>query len=813
MGFLFQSTVLSGIIAIGQVFHGSNFPQQVSPELFKQLEKSYKSESRKSSSEFNRYLADSSIASKQEILDTTDSTDTIKDSLTKTDLSKKQKLSVYEKMILGEKVNPDSLLSTLSVYGYDVFKNSRPSTFAPNDNSAVPSDYPINTDDEINVMLWGRINEEYHLKVGRDGTINIPRIGPISVAGLTFESTKRNILDRVNKIEGVKATISMGALRSIGVYIVGEVSSPGYYTVSALSNVTNALFAAGGPTKNGSLRNVQLKRNGQRIANFDFYDFLMSGQDKTGYRLQSGDVIIVPIIQSMAAVVGNVRRNALYELNGKTSLENIISLAGGTTPSAWTNKIQIERFSKNQHRIVLDLDSCNGKIPEFEVQDGDIIKIFPILDMDNNAVYLNGNVQRPGKYQFKEGIRLRDIIKNYDAILPETYYDYAVIYRFEPPRYSSNIIPINLKKAMDDNNSSDNIILKPKDQIFIYNREIFEPDRYVFIDGAVTKPGKYKFLDNMKIRDIVLQAGGLKDEASSIRGELYRRKNLNTERISIEKVDFCVECAMGDSSADNLYLQKSDHVFIRSKMGWEEERKVLLKGQVVYPGTYVLYEGETLGDLIKRAGGFKDDAYLAAAVFTRKSVKEIETKRMEEYNHQLETDIVKLSTEIAAKESPESAKELLAQQMALKEKLNVASGTGRVVIDIRNEKNYEDFSLEDGDEVYIPRNLNTVSVLGEVYNPSTFMYDNKNIKVNHYLESAGGFKESSDRKHVYIIKANGSIITNKKVNVFAAPLEPGDVVVVPQKLKYANGQKVFTQIVNAISSIVGVVAIIVALKK
>ncbi len=543
----------------------------------------------------------------------------------------------------------------------------------------------------------------------------------------------------------------------------------------------------------------------------------MSGQDKTGYRLQSGDVIVVPIIQSMAAVVGNVRRNALYELNGKTSLEDIITLAGGTTPSAWTNKIQIERFNKNQHRIVLDLDSCNGKIPEFDVQDGDIIKIFPILDMDNNAVYLSGNVQRPGKFQFKEGIRLRDIIKNYDAILAETYYEYAVIYRYEPPTYMSNIIPFNLKKAMEDKNSLDNIILKPRDQILIYSRDFFEPDRYVFIDGAVTKPGKYKLLDNMKVRDIILQAGGLKDEASPIRGELYRRKNLNVERISIEKVDFCIECAMADSSVDNLYLQKSDHVFIRSKMGWEEERKVSLKGQVVYPGTYVLYEGETLGDLVKRAGGFKDDAYLAAAVFTRKSVKEFETKRMEEYSRQLETDIMKLSAEIAAKNNPEEAKDLLAQQMALKEKLKTASGTGRVVIDIRNEKNYDDFSLEDGDEIFVPRNLNTVSVLGEVYNPSTFKYDIKNLTVNYYIESAGGLKESSDKKHVYIIKANGSIITNKKTNVFITALEPGDVVVVPQKLKYANGQKVFAETVQAISNtavaLAAVIGLIVALKK
>jgi protein involved in polysaccharide export with SLBB domain len=328
---------------------------------------------------------------------------------------------------------------------------------------------------------------------------------------LTFESTKRNILDRVGKIEGVNVTVSMGSLRSIGVYIVGEVVSPGYYTISALSNVTNALFAAGGPSKSGSLRNVQLKRNGKKIASFDFYDFLMSGHDRTGYRLHSGDVIVVPMVQSMAAVVGNVRRNALYELNGKTSLEEIIKLAGGIMPSAWTNKIQIERFNKNQNRVVLDLDSCkNEKLPKVEIADGDIIKIFPVLDKDNNAVFLSGNVLRPGKYQYKEGMRVRDLITDFNSILPETYFDYAVIYRFEPPSYISNLIPFNLKKAIEDGSSSDNYQLKPKDKIMVYSKDFFEPDRYVFIDGAVTKPGKYKMLDNMKVRDLILQAGGLK---------------------------------------------------------------------------------------------------------------------------------------------------------------------------------------------------------------------------------------------------------------------------------------------------------------
>jgi len=246
-------------------------------------------------------------------------------------------------------------------------------------------------------------------------------------------------------------------------------------------------------------------------------------------------------------------------------------------------------------------------------------------------------------------------------------------------------------------------------------------------------------------------------------------------------------------------------------MGWEEERKVFLKGQIVYPGEYILYEGETLGDLIKRAGGIKDDAYLAAAMFTRRSVKEFENKRMEEYSKQLETDIMKLSAEIAAKDNSAEAQELLKQQMALKEKLKMSSATGRVVIDLRNEKNYDDFALEDGDTLEIPRNLNTVSVLGEVYNPSTFKYDIRNASVASYIEAAGGIKENADKKHIYVIKANGSITTNKTVKIMSAVLEPGDAVVVPQKLKYTNGHKIFVETVDSVFKIATLLATIITL--
>jgi protein involved in polysaccharide export with SLBB domain len=233
------------------------------------------------------------------------------------------------------------MLKNLPIFGHNLFSKARLTSFNSSESFVVPADYPVNVGDEINIMLWGRINEEYKLPVSRDGSINIPRIGPVPVAGSTFNSMHNNLLERIKKIEGINATISRGQLRTSGGYIVGEVKSPGFYTISALSNVTNALFAAGGPTTDGSLRNIQLKRNGTLVSNVDFYDFLLSGTDRSSLRLQPGDVINVPVTKSMVAVAGNVRRSALYEIRGKTNLQDILTLAGGFTPSAWVNKIQI----------------------------------------------------------------------------------------------------------------------------------------------------------------------------------------------------------------------------------------------------------------------------------------------------------------------------------------------------------------------------------------------------------------------------------------------------------------------------------------
>jgi polysaccharide biosynthesis/export protein len=725
--------------------------------------------------------------------------------------------SMYEYILRNKIIDPDSIIKDLPVFGHDVFRNIKSLSFTPENNLATPADYIVGAGDEINILVWGRMNEEYKLKVDREGRINIPHQGPVAVAGMPFTVMEKTVLDRIQSIEGVQASVTMGDLRSISVFMVGDVKSPGMYTLSSLSNVTNAIFAAGGPNKRGSLRNIHLKRNGSVIATIDFYDFLLAGKDNAGTRLKSGDVIVVPIVKKMAAIAGNVRRSALYEIRQGDRLKDLIALAGGISPAAWTNRIQIERFQDNQYQIVLDVEADkNQDVPSCNIEDGDIVKIFPIVLKDDNAVYLSGNVYRPGKYEYKTGMKVTDIIPDFKSLLPETYFEYAIILRKDPPGFLDRLIPFNLEKAINGKTGTDNMPLQPRDAVIIYSRDYFEPDRTVYIGGAVNNPGKQKILDNMKVRDLIIQAGGLLEEASDDKGELYRRV-FDKEIVATQKIEFNVRLSLIGDEKNNIELKKYDMVYIRSKKGWEEEKRVSLKGEMTYPGEYILLKGETLGSLIERAGGFTIDAYLPAATLTRVSVKDLERKRNEDYVNRLQSDALTMTTEMVAKQQQAGdVQNLLLQQQQLMNRMRNGETAGRVVIDMTTKKSYDDFLLEDGDSLFVPKKTGTVSVIGEVYNPATFRIESGSMPAKFYVELAGGAKPNADMKKIYVIKANGSVVTNRSTDIMEYALCPADAIVVPQKVEYKNNFKVFmeslTSIVQISSLFLSIATIWIAIK-
>jgi protein involved in polysaccharide export with SLBB domain len=757
----------------------TNTFSQVDLERLKKLQERYQ---KSKPSESSRLLS-GIIEEEQQATKSTQDDSLAYDSITVEVPQEEKEVSLYKNLIDDSIINPDSILKNIDIFGHSVFLKEETPFTEIDEQISVPADYHISPGDEVNVLIWGRINEEFHLTVDRNGRINIPRIGPVSVAGLPFNTMKNNIIKRIENIEGVQATISMGTLNNIRIFIVGEVNYPGQYTLSALTNAINAIFAAKGFSKHGSMRNVTLKRNGRTIKKFDFYEFLLSGNNFGRTRLKSGDVIFVPIIKKMAAIAGNVRRSALYELKGKTTLKDLINLAGGLTPAAWVNRIQIERFVENEQQVVFDLHaSSSADLPDFTIEDGDIVKIFPVVDLDKNAVYLSGNVLRPGKYELHENMRVTDLINDYEQLLPETYFDYAIIRRKEPPSFAERIISFNLGNILEDNSSEENHFLKPLDDIIIYNKEHFQPDRTVSIDGAVTYPDTYKLLENMTIKDLILEAGGLREDASIERGELYKRE-LSHDSVHTVKIDFIISEAMNNNPSHNHTLTKLDYLYIRRKKGWEEKQIITLIGEFNFPGEYIILENETLGDLITRAGGFKPEAYLAAAILTRQAVKELEKKRTEEYISQLEMDIVTMTTEMTSRGTPNAeVMTLLDQQKKLLEKLKRVEPIGRVVIDFEKPENYQNLQLEDGDFLYVPKNHNTVSVLGEVFNPSTFVLEKDNASVYHYTQLAGGYKETANEKDVYVVKANGTVRTKKMVRLSRYNLESGDAVVIPIKL-------------------------------
>ena len=710
--------------------------------------------------------------------------------------------SAYKTMFRGEILHPDKLLGDLDVFGLSVFRNAGPTDLAKAPFSPVPVDYPVASGDEIVLLLWGRINEEVRLTVGRDGTVRVPRIGPVPVAGLPFKTMRSNLLDRIQNIEGVQASVSMGTLRDVRVFVVGELVRPGQYTLGALTTVTTALFAAGGLSQRASLRRIKLVRGHKTIRVFDFYDFLLSGNSFSDIRLKNDDVIQVPIANSMAGIVGNVRRSALYELKGKTSLKDMVALAGGLIPAAWINRIQIERFDNNDTRIVLDIQApADALLPDFDIIDGDLIKIFPVVEFDKNAVYLSGNVLRPGKYELHAQMRVSDLVQDHTNLLQETYLDYAVLRRSSPPTYAECLISINLGAVLDDPASPDNYLLEPGDHVIIYHHDFFEPDRSVYISGAVTTPGQYRLLENMHIKDLILEAGGLRDNASETRGELYKRI-LRADSVHTSKIAFGVKLAMQGSPEHDLPLGKSDRVFIRQKQGWESTRTIVLQGEFVYSGTYVLMEGETLAEVIERAAGFTPDAYLDAAIFSRPSVKMFEARKNREYISRLRFDIAGVTTEMAQGNSTEEVVALLQQQQTLLQTLLEFEPVGRVVMDLHSLSSYRDFEIEDGDILYVPKRQNTVSVIGEVYNPATFVLDRDNPATHHYIDIAGGYNERANKDGVYVIKANGSVTTRRGRKLLGSVLYPGDAVVVPFDIPKGIGKfKVFMQTLLAITDL------------
>ncbi|MBI5026937.1 MAG: SLBB domain-containing protein [Nitrospirae bacterium] len=748
----------------------------------------------------------------------------------KTVISTEGRKSLFDRYRVVEKYQ--NVSTELMPFGYEFFTGATVKVLTQRQDIPVPSDHVVGPGDEVKILLWGRVNAQYNLVIDRDGNITIPQVGPLTVAGMRFGTMKNYLMEQAEQIVGANINVTMGALKSISIFVLGEARKPGSYTIGSLSTITDALILAGGPTEIGSLRNIQLKRKDKTIAVLDFYDLLLKGDKSQDKVLQAGDVIFVPTSGPLVGIAGNVKRPAIYELKDRFDLMSFFDIAGGIVPTAYTQQIQVERIQKNERQVFVDInDKDLTKAKDFMLQDADLVKVFSIVDKDVNAVYLYGNLKRPGKYEYKLGMKVKDLIKDSDELLPETHFEYALVKRLNPPGLETQLIPFNLGKVLLNDDDTNNIELKPQDSIYVFSKWLFKDKPLVTVEGEVRKSGRFNLAENTRVKDAILLTGGLTKDAYLQKGEIIR---LNEKR-EVSRIYFDVGLAMAEDPKENILLQDEDRIFVRKIPDWRKERLVSINGEVNFPGKYIITRGEKLSSLIERAGGFTDKAYRKGALFTRESIMTLQQKMLDEYVDKLEKDMfIRGGEEVAVALTPEDAKikqEDLKRKKEFITKLRSIKAKGRMVIHLASLEKFResklDIELEDGDALFIPERPGSVNVIGAVYNQTAFLYDPE-VSISRYISMSGGPTENADKKRIYILKVDGSAMPPDEISGWGihwsdkdyrwevadyskTGLDPGDTIVVPEKMEkvaWLKEVKDITQIIFQIAVTAGVLIVL-----
>jgi len=593
------------------------------------------------------------------------------------------------------------VMRTLPRFGTSFFRQA-PSTFAPVTAVPVGPDYVIGPGDEIRISIWGMIEGQWSVTVDRDGNLNLPQAGVIGAAGLTFAQLQEAIKKEYSRYyTNFDLNVTMGQLRTILVYVVGNARRPGAYTVSSLATLVNALLVSGGPSNTGSMRNIEVRRNGKVITTFDMYDMLLKGDTTNDIRLMPGDVIFIGEVGPLVGVVGNVKRPGLYEIKERVKLGDLIDMAGGLTGQSFKGRVQIMRVEDRRYLTLVegDLDTLGADfMQKFAVQDGDIVRLFPVA-RSTSIIHITGPVATPGEYAIEPGIT--------------------------------------------------------------------------------------------KLSEVISRAGGLSYMASN-QAEITRvtvtQQGPVTQHLLVD-----LEKAMKGDPKNDIPLEMNDYIFVRAVPEWDLYTTVTISGEVKYPGTYTIKKGETLSDLIERAGGYTSRAFLPGAIFTRESVRISQQQSINEMVQRLERELYTASAAgTASSLTSEDAKlvEMETQQKRrMLDVLRQTRATGRVVIRLEDpptllKKTPYDLVLEEGDRLHIPREAQTVNVAGNVLNPSSFVYE-PYTTYEYYIQKAGGYGTNADRGKVYILKADGSAV---RVGHLKKPsyLERGDTIIVPEKIQVVS---------------------------
>ncbi len=693
-------------------------------------------------------------------------------------------------------------VAALKPFGYDLFEPHEGS-FDPPMTGPVPPDYVLGPGDSVKVQLYGNVNGIYEHEVTRDGTLNLPEIGPVNVSGIPFSEFRRDVNRRVEEmLIGTQVSVTMGQLRTIRIFVLGDVNQPGSYVVSSLATISSALYRSGGISRVGSLRKIQLKRSGRLVATLDLYDLLLRGDTSGDRRLRPGDVIFVPPIGDTVSVSGAVKRPAIYETRGQATLDDVIRIAGGLAPDAFAQRTRVERISDSGERKVFSVDLSSSAAGDTTVRAGDILLVPEVLPDLSDSVTLSGFVQRPGPYEWRAGMRLTDLIASSDELKPGVDTEYVLIRREGEPGQPIRALSANLKAALESPSGPQNVRLEPRDTVHVFSlamgrqrvieplleelktqATVDDPARHVQIAGNVRAPGTYPLEPGMRISDLVRAGGNLTEAAYSLEAELTRYSKVAGDGRQIEtlKIDLGA-IRQGDTLAD-LLLREHDYLIVSRTPDWDTQWTVSLEGEVQFPGRYRVRPGETLAEVIQRAGGFTDRAFPEGAVFLRESLREQEQEQIETLARRLEADVASLSLQ-TARDGPT---ETLTTGRVLLDQLRETEAVGRLVIDLDSsamDGNDASATVEmrDGDRLLVPQRPSVVTVLGEAQQNTSHLYRD-GLSRDDYIEMSGGLTRRADRRMIYVVRANGAVVAGRGSRwlgrVGRTEIRPGDTIVVP----------------------------------
>ncbi|MCG6449491.1 SLBB domain-containing protein [Vibrio parahaemolyticus] len=787
----------------------------------------------------------------------------------------------------------------LKRFGLDLFAGS-PSTFAPISDVPVPANYTVGAGDEIIVQLFGKDNETHRLRVNRAGTINFPSLGPVNVAGMHFSDVRDSLTQRVKEqMIGVRSDISLGELRTMQVFVMGDAYKPGAYTVSALTTISQAIYYSGGFGESGALRDIQLKRDGKIIRKLDMYDLLLKGDASNDVRLLPDDVVLIGSVNDTVSIEGEINRPAIYEVKAGETYQQLIQMAGGFTANAHVEQLEIKRYASHGAREALTLDFNKTQDRQSKVKNGDVIKILKKSEELTRYVQIEGDVRHPGYVEWHQSLRIADLFKSVDSAFNSTAdVNYAVVVREINPQRDIEVFQLSLANAILSPGSQDNLKLHSRDRILVFNRfnnedldtlatqesvskaktleqaqeqaeleqqkeqevmsssvavshsangtlnnqsttEQAKPAKIIFrgkeiteedfeklkqntrrtllapvllqlqqqsrlglapqiaeVFGEVKHPGRYPITPRMTVSTLIEAAGGLTYNAFTINAELARTAiNSADERayIDVERID--LRKAIQGSASDDAIIVGRDRLNILEKPNVKLQSTVTLQGEVRFPGTYTVRQGETLNELLERAGGLTEFAHPQGAIFTREALRLQEQKLLNQYAADMRKETAKKT--FRADSNIGSVISDPEKTLAFVEEASRSKALGRMVVQLNRILKGErsaDFMLEDGDFLFVPTFRNTVSIMGEVQVPITYLLDNK-LDVDDYLNKAGGAKKQADEDRIFVVRADGSVYKPSSGYWFGnnkEGLKAGDTIVVPIDTDYRDALSTWT---------------------